>query len=61
MLAREMLGSEQTVNMLNLVHDEYLESVLAGHEEDYADWAAFAVECIEKIIVPKARHATPHS
>lgn len=49
---KELLTSEQATNLINLVHDEYLECVIAGQTEDYAEWATFAAECIAKLIIP---------
>lgn len=47
--------SEQKYYLFDLVHDEYLESVIAGHDEDYQEWADFAAYIIAKVTIPEQR------
>lgn len=36
-----------------LVHTEWLDSVIAGHEEDYKDWQRYAAWLIVQCVLPE--------
>lgn len=56
MLLKEKLTSkDQIANLVNLAHDEFLECVIAGHEEDYESWALFIGEMTVKLLIPEQR------
>jgi len=48
----EFSSAEKSAYLINIVHDEFLESVIQGYEEDYSEWAIFASECVKKILLP---------
>jgi len=58
----EFSSAEKSAYLINLVHDEFLESIIQGYDEEYRDWAIFASECVRKILlplVPSQRDALP--
>lgn len=46
---------EQVDYLINITHDEFLENVIEGREEDYQEWAEFCAQCVAKLIVPEQR------
>lgn len=52
-LPETVLDRDQAKFLTTLVHDEWLEMVIAGHDEKYSEWANFAAWLILKICVPE--------
>jgi hypothetical protein len=42
---------EQVDFIINLTHDEFLESVIMGSADEYQEWAEFCAQCITKLMV----------
>lgn len=46
----EMNLAEQSAYLVTLVHDEFLESVIAGQTDDYLEWSEFIHDCLDKLV-----------
>lgn len=56
MLLKETLTvKDQVAMMINLAHDEFLESVMDGRAENYEEWALFMGEMTLKLLIPAPR------
>jgi hypothetical protein len=51
-----MEQGEREKFLVTLAHDEFIEGVIAGHNEDYQSWTKFIGECILKMRVPEQRN-----
>lgn len=54
-LEETIYNRDKASYLSTLVHDEWLETIIAGHEEPYKEWCNFAAWLIMKCIIPEPR------
>lgn len=52
-LPETVLDRDKSKFLTTLVHDEWLEEVMAGHEEPYKEWAEYAAWLVMKVCIPE--------
>lgn len=52
-LNETVYNRDKSEYLRNVVHDEWLGNVLAGHEESYQEWAEYAAWLIMKCVIPE--------
>lgn len=55
-LPETVLDREQAKFITTLVHDEWLETVIAGHNEPYEEWTRFAAQLVLQVCLPEQRN-----
>lgn len=55
-LEKTLLDRDRAQFITTLVHAEWLDNVIDGHQEDYKDWATFAAQLVLEVCVPEQRN-----
>lgn len=57
-LSETLYDRDKASYLSTLVHDEWLENIMAGHDEKYQEWHEYAAWLILKCVIPEQNNGT---